>query len=97
MRGWTLVGNEKINGVDTQHVRGPVPSATVNDLVSSSLRGDNVDVDLYVEPKNNDVVRFVLSEQPAAVAPGTAAARWTLDLSKQNDSGSRSMRRPSAG
>ena len=31
--------------------------------------------------------RFVLSEQPAAVAQGTTAARWTLDLSKQNDSG----------
>jgi hypothetical protein len=86
VRGWTLVGTEKVNGVDTQHVRGPVPVASVNDLVSSSLRGDNVDVDLYVEGKNNDVVRFVLSEQPAAVAPGTAAARWTLDLSKQNDS-----------
>jgi hypothetical protein len=85
VRGWTLVGNEKVNGVDTQHVRGPVPVATVNALVSSSLRGDNVDVDIYVEPKNNDVVRFVLSEQPAAVAPGTVAARWTLDLSKQND------------
>jgi hypothetical protein len=87
VRGWTLVGNEKVNGVDTQHVRGPVPVASVNDLVSSSLRGDNVDVDLYVEPKNNDVVRFVLTEQAAAVAPGTAAARWTLDLSKQNDTG----------
>jgi hypothetical protein len=86
VRGWTLVGNEKVNGMDTQHVRGPVPVTTVNALVSSSLRGDNVDVDLYVEPKNNDVVRFVLSEQPAAVAPGTVAARWTLDLSKQNDS-----------
>ncbi len=86
VRGWTLVGNEKVNGVDTRHVRGPVPVASVNDLVSSSLRGDNVDVDLYIEAKNNDVIRFVLSEQPAAVAPGTAAARWTLDLSKQNDS-----------
>jgi hypothetical protein len=87
VRGWTLVGNEKVNGIDTQHVRGPVPVASVNDLVSSSLRGDTVDVDLYVEPKNNDVVRFVLTEQAAAVAPGTAAARWTLDLSKQNDTG----------
>jgi hypothetical protein len=85
VRGWTLVGNEKVNGVDTQHVHGPVPVASVNDLVSSSLRGDTVDVDLYVEAKNNDVVRFVLSEQAAAVVPGTAAARWTLDLSKQND------------
>jgi LppX/LprAFG-like lipoprotein len=87
VRGWTLVGNEKVNGIDTQHVQGPVPVASVNDLVSSSLRGDTVDVDLYVEPKNNDVVRFVLTEQAAAVAPGTAAARWTLDLSKQNDTG----------
>lgn len=85
VRGWTLVGNEKVNGVDTQHVRGPVPVESVNDLVTSSLRGENVDVDLFVEPKNGDAVKFILSEQPAAVAPGTAAARWTLDLSKQNE------------
>lgn len=85
VRGWTLVENVKVNGVDTQHVRGPVPVAFVNDLVSSSLRGDNVDVDLYVEGKNGDTVRFILSEQPAAVAAGTPAARWTLDLSKQNE------------
>lgn len=86
VRGWTLIGNEKVNGVDTQHVRGPVPVDSVNDLVTSSLRGDNVDVDLYVEPKNGDAVKFILSEQPTAVAPGTLAARWTLDLSKQNES-----------
>lgn len=85
VRGWTLVGSEKVNGVDTQHVRGPVPVESVNDLVSSSLRGDNVDVDLYVEGKNNDVVKFTLSEQPAAIAAGTPVAKWTLDLSKQND------------
>jgi hypothetical protein len=85
VQGWALVGNEKVNGVDTQHVRGPVPVDSVNALVSSSLRGDTVDVDLYVEGKNADVVKFILSEQPAAVAPGTAAAKWTLDLSKQND------------
>jgi hypothetical protein len=42
-------------------------------------------VDLYIEPKNNDVVRIVLAERPDAVAPGTTAAKWTLDLSKQND------------
>lgn len=85
VRGWTLVGSEKVNGVDTQHVRGPVPVESVNALVSSSLRGDTVDVDLYVENKNNDVVRFILSEQPGAVAAGTVAAKWSLDLSKQND------------
>jgi len=85
VQGWTLVGNEKVNGVDTQHVRGPVPVESVNALVSSSLRGDNVDVDLYVEGKNADVVKFILSEQPAAVVQGTVAAKWALDLSKQND------------
>lgn len=83
--GWTLVGTEKVNGADAQHVRGPVPTAIVNDLVSASLRGDTVDVDLFVEGKNNDVVRLVLSEQPAAVVQGTTAAKWILDLSKQND------------
>ncbi len=84
VRGWQPAGSEKINGADTQHVRAPVPVGTVNDLVSSSLRGDTVDVDLYIEPKNSDVVRLVLSERPDAVTAGTVAARWTLDLSKQN-------------
>jgi hypothetical protein len=83
--GWQFVDSTKINGVDTQHVRGPVPVQSVNALVANSMRGDFVDVDLYVEGKNNDIVRLVLGEQPAAVAPGTVAARWTLDLSKQND------------
>ena|GEM_PF-574299 len=86
VQGWQSAGSEKINGADTQHVRAPVPTAIVNDLVSSSLRGDTVDVDLYIEPKNNDVVRLILTERPDAVAAGTTAARWTLDLSKQNDS-----------
>ncbi len=85
VQGWQSVDSVKINGVDTQHIRAPVSTAAVNDLVSASLRGDMVDVDLYVEPKNNDVVRLILSEQPAAVAAGTPTARWTLDLSKQND------------
>ncbi|MDQ6908754.1 MAG: LppX_LprAFG lipoprotein [Chloroflexota bacterium] len=85
VRGWQPAPNVKINGSDTQHVNAPVPTATVNDLVSSSLRGDTVDVDLYIEPKNNDVVRIVLSERPDAVAVGTVAARWTLDLLKQNE------------
>jgi hypothetical protein len=83
--GWSLVDTMKINGTDTQHVRASVPVESVNDLVSFSLRGDMVDVDLYVEPKNNDVVRLVIGEQVSAVTAGTVAARWTLDLSKQND------------
>ncbi len=84
VRGWQPAAAMKINGSDTQHVLAPVPTATVNDLVSSSLRGDTIDVDLFIEPKNNDVVRIILSERPDAVAPGTVAVRWTLDLSKQN-------------
>ncbi len=84
VRGWQPAPNVTINGSDTQHVTAPVPTATVNDLVSSSLRGDMVDVDLFIEPKNNDVVRIVLAERPDAVTAGTAAVRWTIDLSKQN-------------
>jgi len=84
VRGWQPVGSEKINSADTQHVRASVPVETVNDLVSASLRGDTIDVDLFIEPKNNDVVRLILTERPDAVTAGTTAARWTLDLSKQN-------------
>lgn len=86
VRGWQFVENTKVNGIDTQHVRGPVPVQSVGALVGGALRGDMVDVDLYVEMKSNDIVRFVIAEQPAAaVAPSPVAARWTLDLSKQNE------------
>ena len=84
VHGWQPADGVKINGADTQHVHATVPVETVNDLVSSSLRGDTIDVDLFIEPKNNDVVRLILAEQPDAVTAGTVAARWTLDLTKQN-------------
>ncbi len=84
--GWQFVENTKINGIDTQHVRGPVPVQSVGALVGGVLRGDTVDADLYVDTKTNDIVRFVIAERPeVAVAPSPVAARWTLDLSKQND------------
>ncbi len=84
VNSWVLVDTTKVNNTDTQHVRGFVPGAAVNDLVQSSLRGDFVDVDLYIEPKSSDVLRFVLSEQAVAVPVGTAVSKWTLELSKQN-------------
>lgn len=84
--GWQFAENTKVNGVDVQHVRAPVAVQAVGPLVGGSLRGDTVDADLYVDTKNNDIVRFVIAEQPAAVvAPSLVAARWTLDLSRQND------------
>lgn len=85
VHGWQPAPNVKLNGTDMQHVNAPVPTASINDLVSSSLRGDTVDVDLFIEPKNNDLMRIVLTERPDSVTAGTTAARWTLDLSKQND------------
>lgn len=83
---WTVVDTTKINGTDTQHLRGFVPTTAANALVSNSLRGDYVDVDVYIEGKNGDVVKLILAEQPAAITDGTPASKWTLDLSKQNES-----------
>jgi len=82
---WVLVDIPKVGGVDTQHLHGVVPTAAVDALVTNSLRGDNVDVDVYIEGKNSDVVRLILAEQPAAITDGTTPAKWTLDLSKQNE------------
>jgi len=82
---WVLVDMPKVNGVDTQHLRGSVPTTAVDALVTNSLRGDNVDVDVYIEGKNSDTVRLILAEQPAAITDGSTAAKWTLDLSKQNE------------
>ena len=85
VRGWQYVEDTKVNGVDVQHVRGPVAVQTVGALVGA-LRGDTADVDLYVDPRTNDIVRFVIAERPeVAVAPSPVAARWTLDLSRQNE------------
>lgn len=85
VKTWQIVENTKVGGTDTQHIRGAVPVDAVNELVSSSLRGDNVDVDLFIEPKNSDVIKFVLSEQAAAIPAMSPASKWTLDLSKQNE------------
>ena len=83
---WSLVEMTKVNGTDTQHLRGFVPTAAASVLVSNSLRGDYIDVDAYIEGKNSDVVKLILAEQPAAITDGTPASKWTLDLSKQNES-----------
>ncbi len=72
---WTLVDMPKVNGVDTQHLRGSVPTTAVDALVTNSLRGDNVDVDVYIEGKNSDTVRLILAEQPAAITDGTTRLR----------------------
>jgi lipoprotein LprG len=82
--GWQYIESTQVDGVDTQHLRGSVPVEAVNAFLAGSMRGDAVDVDLYVAGQNNDMVRFVIAEQPAAVTPGTVVARWTLDLSNQN-------------
>lgn len=81
---WTLVEMVRVANQDTQHLRGIVPAAVAAPLVSNSLRGDYVDVDIYVEGRNNDVLKLVLAEQPAAVADGVPVSKWTLDLSRQN-------------
>jgi hypothetical protein len=82
--GWQYVESTTVNGVETQHVRGSVPVQTVNALTAGSLPGGTVGVNLYVEGQNNDIVRFVITGQPAAATSSTAASRWTLDLSNQN-------------
>jgi len=82
---WSLVEMTKVNGTETQHLRGFVPTTAANVLVSNSLRGDYIDVDAYIEGKNGDVVKLILAEQPAAITDGTPASKWTLDLSKQNE------------
>ncbi len=83
--GWQPVETATVNGVETRHVRGPVLAGLVNDLVGSSLRGEYVDVDLYIEPSNADIIKFIVSEPPSAVPAHTPPSRWTLDLSRQDE------------
>ena len=84
-RDWQPVETVMVNGVATQHVRGPVPAASVNALVGSPMRGEEVNVDLYIQPTSADIVRVIVSEQPSVVAANVLPTRWSLDLSKQNE------------
>jgi len=84
-RDWQPVETVMVNGVATQHVRGPVPAASVNALVGSPMRGEEVNVDLYIQPTTADIVRVIVSEQPSVVPANVLPSRWTLDLSKQNE------------
>ena len=84
-RDWQPVEAMTVDGVETQHVRGPVPAASVNALVGSPMRGEYVDVDLYIRPTTADIVRVVVSEQPSAAPADVPPARWTLDLSEQDE------------
>ncbi len=84
-RDWQLVAMVTVNGVETQHVRGSVPAASVNALVGSPMRGEDVDVDLYIQLTNADIVRLIVSEQASVVPVTIPIARWTLDLAKQNE------------
>jgi len=84
-RDWQPVETVTVNGVATQHVRGPVPAASVNALVGSPMRGEEVNVDLYIQPTTADIVRVIVSEQPSVVPANVLPSRWTLDFSKQNE------------
>ncbi|MCA1666052.1 MAG: LppX_LprAFG lipoprotein [Thermomicrobia bacterium] len=84
-RDWQLVETVMVNGIATQHVRGLVPAASVNALVGSPMRGEEVNVDLYIQPTTADIERIMVSEQSSVVPANVLASRWTLDLSKQNE------------
>lgn len=85
VQSWTLVENVRVSNTDTQHLRGTAPAALAAPLVSNSLRGEFVDVDMYVEGRNSDVLKLILAEQPAAIPDGSPVSKWTLDLSRQNE------------
>lgn len=82
---WQLVETATVDGVETQHVRGPLPAGSVGNLVGSSPQGEYVDVDLYIRPSNADIVKVIVSERPSVPPANAPTPRWTLDLSKQDE------------
>lgn len=75
-------GDETVNDRKAHKVTGTVDEQTVDRVTSGSIKGDAIDVTVWVDAKTNDLLRVTLKE-PDSVRE--KPVEWTLDLSKQGE------------
>jgi len=70
---------EKVNGVDSYHLRGKAARADVESLTSGAIDGDPIGVEFWVSKDNFNLTKLVLTEPqtPDKAQP----AVWTLTFS----------------
>jgi LppX_LprAFG lipoprotein len=85
------VGNETLDGVQTQHLKGRVPAASFTSMLRSQATGDTVAGDVWVG--NDDFLPRQVRLEGTVGTGDTAATVRVLKFSKFNDSVS--IERPS--
>ncbi|MFN8515373.1 MAG: LppX_LprAFG lipoprotein [Thermomicrobiales bacterium] len=73
------VGVEKVNGVDTYHLRGKAERAVVEPLTSGAIDGDPIGVEFWVSKDRFDLIKLVLTEPKTPEKQQPAV--WTLTFS----------------
>lgn len=77
----SLVGEEVVGGKPVFHITGTVADSQINNMTSGGLKGDEIDVDIWIDEGNFDVLKVVLTAPPSGDDEATI---WTLTLSDQN-------------
>jgi lipoprotein LprG len=78
-----LVGQEDLDGTATWHVRGTVTQAVVGPVTSNTMRGDPVELDLWIDATTSDLLKIRLAEPKDAGLDDPAT--WTMTLRGQNE------------
>jgi hypothetical protein len=74
------LATEKVNGVDTYHLRGKAARADVESMTSGAIDGDPIGVEFWVAKDNFNLLKLVLTEPQTPDKPQPAV--WTLTFDK---------------
>jgi hypothetical protein len=74
------LATEKVNGVDTYHLRGKADRAIIEPMTSGAIDGDPIGVEFWVAKDNFNLMKLVLTEPQTPDKPQPAV--WTLTFDK---------------
>lgn len=82
IREATLHDAETIDGRSAHRITGIVSEDQISQITAGSIKGDNIDVTIWIAEDNYDVVRLLLSAQEEGADEPTT---WELHFSDHND------------
>lgn len=82
LRDVEQLGVEKVNGVDTYHLRGKADRAVIEPLTSGAIDGDPISVEFWVAKDNFNLIKLVLTEPQTPDKPQPSV--WTLTFDKHD-------------
>jgi len=81
IRNAELHSTESINGQSAHRITGFVSDDQIEDITAGSIEGDDIDVTIWIDEDNHDVLRLLLS---AAGVDDAAETTWDLHFSDHN-------------